>query len=49
MDEVKALANNILLKSSLELYAPLDDQHTAVKDVLVNLAQSTNTLTKVKQ
>ncbi|HEY9535912.1 MAG TPA: SGNH/GDSL hydrolase family protein [Mucilaginibacter sp.] len=49
LDEVKALTNNTLLKSSLELYAPLDDQHLVLKDVLVNLAQSTNTLSLVKQ
>jgi lysophospholipase L1-like esterase len=46
--EIAALTNNVLLKSSLELYAPLDDQHLAVKDVLVNLAQSTNKLNWLK-
>lgn len=34
--EVTALTNNVLLQSSMELYAPLDGK----KDVLVNLAQS---------
>jgi hypothetical protein len=37
--EIAALTNNTLLKSSLELYAPLDDKNT-----LANLAQSTNTI-----
>ncbi|WP_214072239.1 SGNH/GDSL hydrolase family protein [Mucilaginibacter sp. dw_454] len=41
IDEVKALANNTLLKSSLELYAPLDNKS---KNPLANLAQSTNTI-----
>lgn len=35
--EIAALTNDVLLKSSMELYAPLDEK----KDVLVNLAQST--------
>jgi lysophospholipase L1-like esterase len=38
--EADALANGMLLRSSLELYAPLD----AKKDVLRNLAQSMNVL-----
>jgi lysophospholipase L1-like esterase len=42
--EVRALSAGVLLKSSLELYAPLDGQHTAVKDPLINLAQSTNVI-----
>ncbi|TSJ40368.1 SGNH/GDSL hydrolase family protein [Mucilaginibacter corticis] len=46
--EAKALTENKLLKSSLELYAPLDDKHNATKDVLVNLAQSTNEVKWVK-
>jgi lysophospholipase L1-like esterase len=49
LTEIAALTNNILLKSSLELYAPLDEQHTVVKDVLINLAQSTDKLSWVKQ
>jgi hypothetical protein len=48
MDEVKALNGTTLLKSSLELYAPLDDKHQVLKDELINLAQSTNTLSRVK-
>jgi len=43
-DEVRALAADSLLKSSLELYAPLDGRRTAAPDSLANLAQSTNTL-----
>lgn len=42
LTEVKALSDNNILKSSLELYAPLDGQHTLLKDELSNLAQSTN-------
>lgn len=49
MDEVKALNADELLKSSLELYAPLDDKHKVLKDELINLAQSTNTLVRLKQ
>lgn len=44
LTEAKALTENKLLKSSLELYAPLDGKHSATKDVLVNLAQSTNVI-----
>ncbi|MBC6611619.1 T9SS type A sorting domain-containing protein [Hymenobacter sp. BT507] len=43
-DEVLAMAADSLLKSSLELYAPLDGRPTA--DSLVNLAQSLNTLAR---
>lgn len=43
-DEIQALTNGNLLKSSLELYAPLDGKMTVTSDSLVNLAQSTNTL-----
>lgn len=39
-DEIAALNNGTMLKSSLEIYAPLDTSG----DALVNLAQSTNTL-----
>lgn len=48
MDEVKAMNGTTLLKSSLELYAPLDEKHQVLKDELINLAQSTNTLSRVK-
>ena len=41
-DEVRALAADSLLRSSLELYAPLDGRRAA--DSLANLAQSTNQL-----
>ncbi len=40
-DEVKALYGGELLKSSLELYAPLDEQGITGDDPFVNLAQST--------
>ncbi|MES2378911.1 MAG: SGNH/GDSL hydrolase family protein [Bacteroidota bacterium] len=42
--EIAALTNNVLLKSSMELYAPLDEKN----GVLVNLAQSTVALKWVK-
>lgn len=40
-DEISALNENKLLKSSLEIYAPLDATRS---DMLVNLAQSLNTV-----
>ncbi len=43
-DELRTLAADSLLKSSLELYAPLDGRRTAAPDSLANLAQSTNVL-----
>ena len=43
-DEINALSNGTLLKSSLELYAPLDGKTTVTADSLINLAQSTNTI-----
>ncbi|RZK39328.1 MAG: T9SS type A sorting domain-containing protein, partial [Hymenobacter sp.] len=43
-DEVLAMAADSLLKSSLELYAPLDGRRVAASDSLANLAQATNTL-----
>jgi lysophospholipase L1-like esterase len=46
-DEIKALAADSLLKSSLELYAPLDGRGTTSPDSLANLAQSLNVLTRV--
>ena len=45
--EVRALAADSLLKSSLELYAPLDGRRTAAPDSLANLAQSTTVLVRV--
>ncbi|MFD2147762.1 hypothetical protein [Mucilaginibacter antarcticus] len=45
LSEIAALTNNTLLKSSLELYAPLNGQNNTA---LINLAQSTNVLTWVK-
>ncbi|RZK61747.1 MAG: hypothetical protein EOO59_04300 [Hymenobacter sp.] len=47
-DEVRSLAADSLLKSSLELYAPLDGRRTAAPDSLTNLAQSTNKLLTVR-
>lgn len=41
------MANDSLLKSSLELYAPLDGQAVLGSDVLVNLATSTNFIAQV--
>jgi len=41
-DEIIALNNNKMLKSSLELYAPLDGQAVTGAKPLINLAQSTN-------
>lgn len=48
LSEVKALNENSLLQSSLELYAPLDGQHTVLKNELSNLAQSTNVVKWLK-
>lgn len=45
-DEVRALAADSLLKSSLELYAPLDGHRRAAPDSLANLAQSTNVVVR---
>ncbi|MCX6309154.1 MAG: Ig-like domain-containing protein [Bacteroidia bacterium] len=42
--EVAALNAGKMLKSSLEIYAPLDGQKILSNDILVNLAQSTNTI-----
>ncbi len=47
-DEVRALAADSLLKSSLELYAPLDGQRRAAPDSLANMAQSLNGLVVAK-
>jgi lysophospholipase L1-like esterase len=46
-DEAHALAADSLLKSSLELYAPLDAHATHQPDSLINLAQSTNRLVRL--
>lgn len=43
-DEAKYIARDSLLKSSLELYAPLDGRKVTLKTPLINLAQSTNKL-----
>jgi lysophospholipase L1-like esterase len=45
--EVAGLISGKMLKSSLELYAPLDGQATFSSDPLVNLAQSTNVLQSI--
>jgi len=46
-DEARALAADSLLKSSLELYAPLDGRRAQQPDSLINLAQSTNGLLRL--
>jgi len=46
-DEIAALNSGKMLKSSLELYAPLDGQKTLSNDTLMNLAQSTNTIKRI--
>ncbi|QKG55310.1 hypothetical protein GKZ68_00850 [Hymenobacter sp. BRD128] len=46
-DELRALAADSLLKSSLELYAPLDGHRAHASDSLGNLAQSTNRLLRL--
>jgi lysophospholipase L1-like esterase len=46
-DEIWALAADSLLKSSQEIYAPLDGRRLATTDSLANLAQSLNTLARV--
>lgn len=43
-DEINAMVAGDLLKSSLEIYAPLDGQGITSNDELSNLAQSTNTV-----
>ncbi len=43
-DEVDGLNDGLMLKSSLELYTPLDGQAIIGIDPFVNLAQSTNTV-----
>lgn len=44
LDEIQALHDGKMLKSSLEIYAPLDGNGATEKDILQNLAQSLNTL-----
>lgn len=46
-NEVNAMVDGQLLKSSLEIYSPLDEKAVYSVDTLVNLAQSTNRLIKV--
>ncbi len=46
IDEIRYLAKDSLLKSSLELYAPLDGKKVSVADPLINLSQSMNTLNR---
>ena len=46
-EEISAMVNGDLLKSSLELYAPLDGQAVVGNDALVNLAQSLGTVSEV--
>jgi len=46
-DEVNAMVDANLLKSSLEIYSPLDGANIFSADPLVNLAQSTNKVRKV--
>ncbi|MDO7885749.1 GDSL-type esterase/lipase family protein [Hymenobacter cheonanensis] len=48
-DEARALAADSLLKSSLELYAPLGGRRPHQPDSLRNLAQSTNGLLRLAQ
>lgn len=44
-DEIAALHDGRMLKSSLEIYSPLDGDAATEKEVLSNYAQSLNTLT----
>jgi len=46
-EEVAGMNAGKMLKSSLELYAPLNGLATTSEDQLMNMAQSTTTLTKV--
>jgi len=46
--EITALNAGKILKSSLEIYAPLDEQQLISTDTLVNLAQSTNKIQRIK-
>ncbi|MBK0382264.1 hypothetical protein I5M32_04760 [Pedobacter sp. SD-b] len=44
-DEVRYICRDSMLKSSLELFAPLDGKNISLSDSLKNLAQSTNVVT----
>jgi hypothetical protein len=46
-EEINAMADGNLLKSSLEIYSPLDGANVFSADPIVNLAQSTNKVSKV--
>jgi lysophospholipase L1-like esterase len=46
-EEINAMVDNNLLKSSLEIYSPLDGANVFSADPIVNLAQSTNKVRKV--
>lgn len=46
-DEIQQINSNATLKSSLEIYSPLDANGVIGNDTLINLAQSTNKITKV--
>ncbi|WP_243349315.1 GDSL-type esterase/lipase family protein [Parabacteroides sp. FAFU027] len=48
-DELTGLNSGKMLKSSLEIYAPLDGQAVLGTNALVNQAQSTNTVQRVQQ
>jgi hypothetical protein len=47
-DEIVAMNSGKMLKSSLELYAPLDEQGIISTDTLVNLAQSMGVIQRIK-
>lgn len=47
-DEIAGLNSGKMLKSSLELYAPLDGHAVLSADTLINLAQSMNTIQRIK-
>ncbi|SEM33294.1 Por secretion system C-terminal sorting domain-containing protein [Chitinophaga rupis] len=46
-EEINAMVDGNLLKSSLEIYSPLDGANVFSADPLINLAQSTNKVRKV--
>lgn len=48
LDEIISLNTGKMLKSSLEIYSPLDGSFVLSSNSLLNLAQSTNTLKKVE-
>ncbi len=47
-DEIKYISRDSLLKSSLELFAPLDGRAVSFTDSLLNIAQSTNAIAIVE-